>query len=110
MTPWPKALSIPATLIEPPVVGRSLWADARARLVRNRAAVTSIILLALIALACMFGPFFTGHPFDQVYPDYVRVPASLDAYPQAEQVTPQVERIGARVRASRRAPRSRATP
>jgi oligopeptide transport system permease protein len=94
-----ESAAIPATLIEPPVVGRSLWVDARARLVRNRAAVASMILLGLIALACVFGPLFTGHPFDRVYPDYVRVPASLEAYPKAEQVNPQLERIGARVRA-----------
>ncbi|HEU4518716.1 MAG TPA: ABC transporter permease subunit, partial [Microvirga sp.] len=94
-----ESAAIPATLTEPPVVGRSLWVDARARLVRNRAAVASMILLGLIALACVFGPLFTGHPFDRVYPDYVRVPASLEAYPKAEQVNPQLERIGARVRA-----------
>ena len=94
-----ESAAIPATLVEPPVVGRSLWADARARLVRNRAAVASMILLGLIALACVFGPLFTGHPFDRVYPEYVRVPASLEAYPKAEQVNPQLERIGARVRA-----------
>ncbi len=82
-----------------PVVGRSLWADARTRLLRNKASVASIVILTLIALACIVGPFFTGHPFDRVYPDYVRAPASLTAYPKAEQITPQAERIGSRVRA-----------
>jgi oligopeptide transport system permease protein len=90
---------VPTTLIEEPVVGRSLWADARARLIRNRAALGSMILLALIALACIFGPLFTGHPFDKVYPDYVRAPASLTPYPTADQIAPQLERIGSRVRA-----------
>jgi oligopeptide transport system permease protein len=90
---------IPTTLVAEPVVGRSLWVDARARLFRNKASVTSMILLGLIALACIFGPYFTGHPFDRVYPDYVRTPASLTAYPKPEQVTPQAERIGSRVRA-----------
>src|SRR6478735_11024375 len=93
------AATLPAALIEPPVVGRSLWVDARARLVRNRATLTSMIVLGVIALACVFGPFFTGHPFDRVYPDYVRVPASLSAYPTEAQIAPQVERIAARVRA-----------
>jgi oligopeptide transport system permease protein len=87
------------TMTGPVVVGRSLWADARTRLVRNKAAVASMILLALIALACLVGPFFTGHPFDRVYPDYVRAPASMTAFPKDEQITPQIERIGARVRA-----------
>ena len=90
---------LPVETMTGPVAGRSLWAEARGRLVRNRAAVTSIIVLALIALACIFGPFFTGHPFDRVYPDYVRVPASLEAYPKADQIEPNIERIGARVRA-----------
>lgn len=87
------------TMTGPIVTGRSLWAEARGRLIRNRAALTSIIVLALIALTCVFGPFFTGHPFDQVYPDYVKVPASLSAYPKTDQVEPNLERIGARVRA-----------
>ena len=87
------------TMTGPVVTGRSLWAEARGRLVRNRAALTSIILLTLIALACIFGPFFSGHPYDRVYTDYVKVPASLEAYPKPGQIEPQVERIGARVRA-----------
>lgn len=82
-----------------PVTGRSLWVDARARLLRNKASVASMIILSLIALACIFGPFLTGHPFDRVYPDYVRAPASLTSYPKPEQIAPQVERIGSRVRA-----------
>ncbi len=87
------------TMTGPVVTGRSLWAEARGRLVRNRAALTSIILLSLIALACIFGPLFTGHPFDKVYPDYVKVPASIEAYPKADQIEPNLERIGSRVRA-----------
>ncbi|MGO4572334.1 ABC transporter permease subunit [Microvirga sp. 2TAF3] len=89
---------LPIETLTDPVVGRSLWVEARGRLIRNRAAVASIVLLGLIALACIFGPFLTGHPFDQVYPDYVKVPASLEAYPKADQIAPQIERIGARVR------------
>jgi oligopeptide transport system permease protein len=90
---------VPTELLTGPIVGRSLWADARVRLVRNRAAFISIIVLGVVAVACIFGPFVTGHPFDRVYPDYVRAPASLSAYPTPEQVEPAIERIGARVRA-----------
>ena len=90
---------LPVETMTGPVTGRSLWAEARGRLIRNRAALTSLIVLSLIALACIFGPFFTGHPFDRVYPDYVKVPASLEAYPKADQIEPNIERIGARVRA-----------
>src|SRR3954470_18703548 len=82
-----------------PVAGRSLWADARSRLVRNRAAVGGMAVLALIALACLLGPLATGHPYDRVYQDYVRVPASLSSYPQTEQIVPAAERIAARMRA-----------
>ena len=81
------------------VAGRSLWADARTRLTRNRAAVAGIAVLALIALACLFGPLATGHPYDRVYQDYVRVPASLSPHPQPEQIVPAAERIAARIRA-----------
>jgi len=90
---------LPVETMTGPISGRSLWAEARGRLIRNRAALTSIIVLALIAIACIFGPFFTGHPFDRVYPDYVKVPASLEAYPKADQIEPNIERIGSRVRA-----------
>lgn len=81
------------------VKGRSLWADARGRLLRNRAALASLIVLGLVALACLFGPAFTGHDYDQVYQDYVRVPARMDAYPTAEQLPPATDRIAARIRA-----------
>ncbi|MET0742466.1 MAG: ABC transporter permease subunit [Microvirga sp.] len=91
---------LPIETLKDTTVGRSLWAEARSRLLRNKAAVTSIGLLLFIAIACILGPFVTGHPFDRVYPDYVRVPASLEAYPKADQVTPQIERIGSRVRAT----------
>ena len=84
------------------VAGRSLWADARARLTRNRAAVASMAVLALIALACLFGPLATGHPYDRVYQDYVRVPASLTPHPQPEQIAPAAERIAARMPRPRR--------
>ena len=81
------------------VAGRSLWADARTRLTRNRAAVASMAVLALIALACLFGPLATGHPYDRVYQDYVRVPASVSPHPQPEEIVPAAERIAARIRA-----------
>ncbi|KAB0266957.1 ABC transporter permease subunit [Microvirga brassicacearum] len=90
---------VPTEFITGPIVGRSLWVEARVRLVRNRAALTSIVVLGFVALACIFGPFVTGHPFDRVYPDYVRAPASLSTYPTPGQVEPAIERIGARVRA-----------
>ncbi len=88
----------PAVPAEVSVNGRSLWADARGRLLRNRAAVASLGILGLIALACVVGPNLTGHAFDRVYQDYVRAPAALAAYPSPEQIGPAVERIAARAR------------
>ncbi|WP_186419011.1 ABC transporter permease subunit [Bosea sp. CS1GBMeth4] len=83
-----------------PPAGRSLWQDARIRLLRNRAAVASLVVLALMALGCVVGPLLTGHPYDRVYQDYVRVPASLSSYPKAEALPGAVQRIAARIRAT----------
>jgi oligopeptide transport system permease protein len=89
------ALPTPA---DEPAQGRSLWADARRRLFRNKAAVASILALLLITIACIVGPEVTGHRFDQVYTDYSRTPASLIAYPRDDEIAPAIERIGSRVR------------
>jgi oligopeptide transport system permease protein len=89
------ALPIPGDVI---VEGRSLFADARDRLLRNKAAVASLATLAFITLACLFGPYVTGHGYDHVYQDYVRMPATLDALPREDQIGPAVERIAARIR------------
>jgi oligopeptide transport system permease protein len=78
---------------------RSLWDDARIRLFRNKAAVASLVVLAFVTLASIFGPYVTGHAFDRVYPEYTRIPASLQAHPLADQVTPAIERISSRLRA-----------
>ncbi len=50
--------------LEQLVAGRSLWSDARRRFLRNRAAVVSLVLLTLIALACVVGPWLLPHAFD----------------------------------------------
>jgi len=73
---------------EAPAKGRSLWDDARDRLLANRAAVASMIVLLSITLLSIFGPILSPHHFDTVYRDYVKVPASLEAYPRADQVEP----------------------
>jgi oligopeptide transport system permease protein len=79
--------------------GRSLWADARDRLKRNRAAMASLVLIALITIACLFGPLISGHAYDRVYTDYVKIPASFTAHPAPDRIEPAVERIAARLRA-----------
>ncbi len=60
--------------LEPSIKGRSLWSDAWRRLRQNLAATTSLAVLALIALACIVGPWLLPHPFDEVYWDAISAP------------------------------------
>jgi oligopeptide transport system permease protein len=61
------------------VQGRSLWDDARRRLLRNRAAVVSIVILGAIAAAAIFAPFFLAYPYN--YIDYNVVSCAPDWWP-----------------------------
>ncbi|WP_349370224.1 ABC transporter permease subunit [Salinarimonas sp.] len=70
---------------------RSLWGDAWIRLRKNRAAVASAIVLLFFAFVAIFGPALAPNPYDEVYPQYVRVPASLEPYPRAENIVPEFE-------------------
>ena len=93
----------PVTLADPldaPVRARSLWSDARRRLLRNRAALASLIWLAAMTVACVIGPNLTGHDFDHVYPDYVRTPASMESYPKPDALGPAAQRVASRMRAA----------
>ncbi|KZK98216.1 ABC transporter permease subunit [Pseudovibrio sp. Ad26] len=85
-------------LKEAPKMGRSLWDDARDRLLANKAAVTSLIVLAVITLLSVVGPMLTPHPYDQVYRDYVKQPASLEAYPKQDEIQPAFAKIAKRAR------------
>ena len=85
-------------LKEAPKMGRSLWDDARDRLLANKAAVTSLIVLAVITLLSVVGPMLTPHPYDQVYRDYVKQPASLEAYPKQDEIQPAFVKIAKRAR------------
>lgn len=85
-------------LIEAPKMGRSLWDDARDRLLANKAAVTSLIVLAVITLLSVVGPMLAPHPYDQVFRDYVKTPASLEAYPKQDQIEPTFATIAKRAR------------
>src|SRR5918994_1181875 len=42
----------------PEVKGHSLWANARHRFLRNRAAATSAVIFCLIAIVCFVAPHF----------------------------------------------------
>lgn len=59
------------------VAGRSLWADARRRFWRNKAAVVSLVVLVVIALACVVGPWMLPHAFDSADWDAMSLPPSL---------------------------------
>ena len=86
--------------VSAPVKGRSLWDDAKDRLLANKAAVGSMIVLGLITIISIVGPLLSPHPFDKVYRDYVKVPASLETYPRADQVQPAFEALLKRARLS----------
>jgi oligopeptide transport system permease protein len=53
------------------VKGRSLWDDARRRLFRNKAAVASMIVLALLVVAAVVGPHLTAYTYDEINKDDV---------------------------------------
>jgi oligopeptide transport system permease protein len=48
------------------VRGRSLWDDARRRLLRNRAAVGGMVVLALLVVAAVAGPYLTPYSYDEI--------------------------------------------
>jgi oligopeptide transport system permease protein len=56
------------------VRGRSLWQDARRRLLRNRAAVVSMVVLALIAGLAALAPWLSPHPYDEIYWERILAP------------------------------------
>ncbi|MEM7024054.1 MAG: ABC transporter permease subunit [Pseudomonadota bacterium] len=56
------------------VKGRSLWQDARRRLFRNKAAVVSMVLLAIICTMALLAPLLSPHPYDEVYWERIAAP------------------------------------
>jgi oligopeptide transport system permease protein len=48
------------------VKGRSLWDDARRRLLRNKAAVAGMIVLGLLVVAAAVGPHLTAYAYDEI--------------------------------------------
>jgi oligopeptide transport system permease protein len=56
------------------VRGRSLWEDARRRLMRNRAAVTGMIVLGLLVVAAVVGPWLSPFTYDEVNKSDVWLP------------------------------------
>lgn len=91
-------MTVTATGNGAPGKGRSLWDDARDRLLANRAAVASMAVLLAITLISILGPELSPHGFKTVYRDYVKVPASLSAYPKPDQVEPGFRAAAKRAR------------
>jgi oligopeptide transport system permease protein len=59
--------------------GRSLWADARRRFARNRAAMASLVIVLLVTTACILAPWISPHPYDAVDWDRMLAPPDWQA-------------------------------
>jgi oligopeptide transport system permease protein len=59
------------------VKGRSLWEDARRRLMRNPAAVTSLYVVAILILIAVFGPMLWVHSSEEIFRDKVGIAPTL---------------------------------
>ncbi|MEY4966345.1 MAG: hypothetical protein RL274_1928 [Pseudomonadota bacterium] len=55
----------------PELQGRSLWVDARHRLLRNRAAMAGIVILAAIVLLALLAPLLSPFAYDEVNYDLI---------------------------------------
>ncbi|AZO33499.1 MAG: ABC transporter permease subunit [Mesorhizobium sp.] len=91
-----------AVAVPEPIVGRSLWGNAWARLKRNRAAMFSLYYLAFITVISVFGPMVVPHEYTTIYGDYVRMPPSLSAYPKPDMIqgalTDAIKRMRANIK------------
>ncbi len=59
-------------------VSSSMWQQAARRFAANRVAVASLIMLALIAAACLLGPWLSPHQLEDTYWEYILVPPTLE--------------------------------
>lgn len=62
------------------IKGRSLWNDAWHRLLQNKAAVTAMIILGIIAILCVFGPMLTPHAIDAIDWAAISQPPTLENF------------------------------
>lgn len=74
-----KALAdaVDAALTTAAIEGRSPWRDARERFFRNKAAVVSLIILTVIALACIIGPFVLKNGYADTDWDAMSMPPTF---------------------------------
>ncbi len=59
-----------------PMAGRSLWDDAKRRMMRNKAAMASLVVLGLVVLLAIFGPMFAAHAYNDIFYDAYLAPPS----------------------------------
>jgi len=78
--------STPTSDVKTGSSGRTRRQDAMARLRRNKAAMVSLMVLIILSLVSIFGPFLSPHPYSRIYTQFVRVAPSLQAYPREEGV------------------------
>ena len=75
-------MAIPGTtadlLNKSAVKGRSLWDDSRRRLLANKAAIAGAIVLSLMTLIAIIGPFFWPHSFEHQYQDRLALAPTLE--------------------------------
>lgn len=60
------------------VKGRSLWDDSRRRLLSNKAAMAGFIVLGLLVLAAVLGPFLWPHDFSKQYRELREIPPTIE--------------------------------
>ncbi|MDT8320533.1 MAG: ABC transporter permease subunit [Xanthomonadales bacterium] len=68
-----------AAMAEEDVPGRSLWVDAWHRLLKNRAAIVSGVIMACVVLAVIFGPMLSPWEADYTDWDHTSSPPSLES-------------------------------
>ncbi|MBU6320275.1 MAG: ABC transporter permease subunit [Alphaproteobacteria bacterium] len=73
MTPLLAPSESEALLTGAVVKGRSLWDDSLRRLLANRAAMAGFVVLGLITLIAVFGPFLWPHDFATQYRDRLAI-------------------------------------
>lgn len=62
------------------IKGRSLWVDARQRLFRNKAAVTSMIILGIILFLAVFADLLSPHSYEALDWDYMRHAPTMEEF------------------------------
>ena len=79
VTPRQNAAVLDAVNSEAEIKGRSLWSDARYRLLQNKAAVTSTIILGIIILLVVLGPYLSPFAFDDVDWELISTPPNIQS-------------------------------